>query len=969
MNLSVLTGPLMALIVFCTFISVKAYGADPKLSWFTHESDHFLVHYPEPLKSYVSKVTQLAENSHKELSPFINWTPKKKTHVVLLDEFDQANGYATPMPNNTIVLYMQPPTSGELLQYYDWLSLLIHHEYTHTLHIDKALHIPNDLRSLFGRFIFLFPNALHPNWFQEGLATYLETDEEFNTGRGTSDYYQMMMRSELQSGLKPLSRINHVHSHDWPFNTAYLYGVYFFRFIADVYGEKAINQLVDNYSENIIPYRVSSNPEAVTGKDLETLWYEFSEYLRGYFAPQFQRLNAQSYSARNTLSDGFITMGNPAVVSDKKVWFSAVDRHLGSGLYKVEQANQRVVTRVVKLNSLAAIDVNDNDQLLISQLEQCDQYRLNYDLYWFDQNQHQAPVKLTDCARYRMAKWLPTNTGANTAVALAYDKGIPRLDVLKLDTKKNKAEQQYTLWQGQMNEVISSFDINEKGQVVASIKFEGDHWNVYRLNTLASLGSGKKKAGKKAWSNLTNDTQQQIWPSWHKGNVHFVQANLGQFELYKLDNKNSGGSKVKKQRLTHNFTGIQQYDFLNDETIASLYYTGEGFELVSMALNEKPALYEKQWPKPKLVTSALSNANSTQLDPSYSPWPTVLPTYWFPVYLKNEKLNEVGFFTSGNDALSWHQYQLQLTYEKTNETPLLNAQYTYDNRYTLAVQQSMGTTNQKVNNPFTNTVESVYKYSSQWVLNVTKPMPKMGLSIYPYGALINHLSYYVVPGLELVDDLANYDNWIAAGLLLDDLDTSLSAGGYNQGWQWNGVIESADLADNTLVTGNVLNQQFRYFYGMDNGHVIAQKLFVGLTLDGNSRFQLGGSASEAYIGPGFQFKQRDLSLRGFDDNLAELVGQNAAVYSAEYRLPFDWTDHAEMVPPIGLSGWSVRGFIDNGLVWDDQNTSDVYSGLGAELIFDGTLGYFLNLRFRLGAAKGLGSLGSDSVYLQLGGSF
>ena len=152
--------------------------------------------------------------------------------------------------------------------------------------------------------------------------------------------------------------------------------------------------------------------------------------------------------------------------------------------------------------------------------------------------------------------------------------------------------------------------------------------------------------------------------------------------------------------------------------------------------------------------------------------------------------------------------------------------------------------------------------------------------------------------------------------------------------------------------------------------MLAQKLFLGLTLDGNSQFELGGNASEAYVGPGFQFKKRSLALRGFDENIPELRAKNAAVHSLEYRLPFDWHDHASMVPPVGYSGWSVRGFMDNGWLWEsDFDATDVYTGVGAELILDGSIAYYLNIRLRMGVAKGLHDLGSHSFYVQLGGSF
>ncbi|OUR60579.1 hypothetical protein A9Q73_11945, partial [Bermanella sp. 47_1433_sub80_T6] len=145
---------------------------------------------------------------------------------------------------------------------------------------------------------------------------------------------------------------------------------------------------------------------------------------------------------------------------------------------------------------------------------------------------------------------------------------------------------------------------------------------------------------------------------------------------------------------------------------------------------------------------------------------------------------------------------------------------------------------------------------------------------------------------------------------------------------------------------------------------------LGLGFSSNSPFKLGGERSDVYIGPGIQLKQRQYALRGFNDGQAELEGDNTLLYSLEYRLPFSWSDHNVMVPPVGFSGWSLRAFTDNAMVWNEgDNMGDVYSSLGLEAIIDTTVVYNLALRFRVGVAKGLDSLGTDAVYVQLGGAF
>jgi outer membrane translocation and assembly module TamA len=77
-----------------------------------------------------------------------------------------------------------------------------------------------------------------------------------------------------------------------------------------------------------------------------------------------------------------------------------------------------------------------------------------------------------------------------------------------------------------------------------------------------------------------------------------------------------------------------------------------------------------------------------------------------------------------------------------------------------------------------------------------------------------------------------------------------------------------------------------------------------------------------------------------------------------------------MAPPIGVNGWSFRGFADTGAAWNDSSDEkSFYTGVGLEAVLDGTLGYYLGLRVRIGAAKGLGSEGEETIYMELGGSF
>ena len=150
-NKVILLKQLIALSV-CYFIlfSNKVFAVDPGLNWKTIENEHLYVHFADGKKAIAERVLAITEAAHQRLTEELNWSPKEKTHVILSDETDQPNGFATPIFFNRTVLYLAPPTSINTLEDFDdWLSTLIFHEYTHIVHLDKSAASAEYLRNIF----------------------------------------------------------------------------------------------------------------------------------------------------------------------------------------------------------------------------------------------------------------------------------------------------------------------------------------------------------------------------------------------------------------------------------------------------------------------------------------------------------------------------------------------------------------------------------------------------------------------------------------------------------------------------------------------------------------------------------------------------------------------------------------------------------------------------------------------------
>lgn len=146
---------------------------DPSFKWSTLETPHFRLHFHDGEEALAQHAARAAEAARARLLPLIGHAPEL-TEVVLSDDSDYANGFATALFYPNIHLYAAPPDDlDELNDYDDWLWVLIAHEYTHIAHLDDVRGIPRLVNRIFGELDV--PNGAQPRWFIEGLAVYEES--------------------------------------------------------------------------------------------------------------------------------------------------------------------------------------------------------------------------------------------------------------------------------------------------------------------------------------------------------------------------------------------------------------------------------------------------------------------------------------------------------------------------------------------------------------------------------------------------------------------------------------------------------------------------------------------------------------------------------------------------------------------------------------------------------------------------
>src|SRR5438445_764785 len=240
---------------------------------------HFIIYFHQGEDRLAARLASIAEETWAALERPLGTKPPRLTHVVLVDQTELPNGYATPLPRDTIVITAVWPAGSDLIGYTDdWLRLVFTHEFTHIVHLDRSESWARLVRGAFGRVPLAFPNLFLPIWQIEGLATY---EESIVTGEGrlhAGDFQAIVKEDARAERLEPLDRVNGGLT-DWPGGLApYAYGLGFQPYLAHRYGADKFAALADATARRV-PYTASRVFRRIYGRSLGDLWREYESSL------------------------------------------------------------------------------------------------------------------------------------------------------------------------------------------------------------------------------------------------------------------------------------------------------------------------------------------------------------------------------------------------------------------------------------------------------------------------------------------------------------------------------------------------------------------------------------------------------------------------------------------------------------------------------------------------------------------
>ncbi len=928
------------------FLSKNVFAVDPALDWKTIEGEHLYVHFADGNKMLAQRVMAIAEVAHQRLTKEFNWIPKDKTHIVLSDEADQPNGFASPIFFNFTVIYLAPPTSVNTLEDFDdWLTLIITHEYVHIIHLDKSAGSPEFLRNIFGRFLFLFPNIFQPAWVTEGLATFEETDVERGIGRGQSTLFASMMREEVANGLQPISHVN-LPVTTWPAGaTRYLYGVYFMEFLTEKYGEEKRKAWIEEYSDNLLPFFINTNAQQTLGKNLTPLWQDYQQWLQEKFQPQIKAIEAKGVRAGKQFSSGAYRTNSVRAVSGKqgeRIYYVSDNGYQRATLMLADAEGN--AQELARLNNNVNLDVHPQAGLLLTQNEYCNRYTIFSDIYRYDESKKKLK-RLTSCGRFLFASWFPDG---KQIAAVQHD--IKHFQLQLLDAEANLKQ---VLWRAEDGEILGQIDVSPDGNnIVASIWRRGEGWNVELFDVK-----------KQDWKNITTGASIAANPQYTPdGKIMFSLEADGVYNLQRYDPK-TGNS----EQLTNLVGGA----FQSSQASAGgpVYYAGysaEGYAIYKLddvsGFSTTPAPDDK-----RLQLIDYDVQSHEQRD--YSTLSSVYPRWWFPTAVFTEQRSEVGLTTAGADALGLHNYFITASYDFKLDKPAANISYAYADRLFISAA--------KLNSITLNANGELNRITDRSIASAVLAFPQY--KIQSQSNLLFSVVYdNTTDGKRAVGTVALQDfedNLLGMAWLYNSSNINPLSISPVDGMKLRLVAEDSDLL-NSNFSGQIYTLDWRQFIRTGQESVLALRFVQGWGTDRPRPFELGGEGVSAdavsiLFGSSSQpvFDQRGYALRGYQEGLPQLRGRRMQLLTGEWRFPLQRNERGIMTPPLGLMQWFGTVLVEAGSAYR-SSPGTYYSSVGIEIDADINLFYGAVMRASIGYAHGFDSeIGDDRLYFRIGSSF
>ncbi|MQA31220.1 MAG: hypothetical protein GEU82_15535 [Luteitalea sp.] len=992
----------VALALLCAALAGAAPAAasfiDPRLGFRVLSTEHFVIYFHQGEDAAAARLSAIAEDAWHRVSASLASPAPRRTHVILADQTDLANGWASPLPRNTIFVSAAAPGGSEFIgRSDDWMRMVFIHEFTHIAHLDRSEGWARVFRGLFGRTPLAFPNLFLPAWQIEGLASW---QESALTGQGRlhAGDFRLIEREAARAGrLEPLDRVNGGLT-DWPDGLgAYAYGLGFHEYLADRFGAASLGQLAKETAGSA-PFLGSRAFRTVYEQSLGSLWNEYRNHLAAHRAiggPALRQDGAATMAdATRITRDGHLASGPR--------FAPACSGCAGTIVYSLRHPSGFPALRSVTLDGTGSRRLADRflgstlgvsvNVIVFDQQEWRRNASLYSDLYALDR--HTGAVQpLTSEARVQDPDLSPDG---RTIVGVREHRGRRDLVLLSLGPGAGRgasvpdvspdapptlgATARWTA--GSVTTLVSEPETqfntprwSPDGQSVAVAR--------QRLGALSEIVVVDVSSGA-ARTIASHPAARIVTPAWRPDGRAIVAAadyDEGPFDLYEFP---AEGSPIPGRRLTALPGGATSPDVSADgNTIVFVGYTVDGFDLFTIAyphsasggiapgVQEPPAAETTTAIVPDLLIAAGA-------DP-YSPLPTLMPTSWNPILETGSDQLRAGIGIGGADVLARHAYATWATWlldapsdavSPDAARPDWQLRYVYDRwRPTFFVSASSATAFGAGPPDDAGRPTSATLRADDIEGGVLLPFRQVRATHRLAASILRITDRYTFADrLESRTRHAVRGGWATSTARMFGYSVSQEDGVSVGVTAEHAGFGSAESSRATTITADAR----AYLGGAAPHHVLALRAAGGFSLgrqNGGRTFHLGGSRASRDV---VDFGRQAISLlRGFPSDA--FAGTRVALLNGDYRFPIARPQRGIGTFPLMLHSLHAAVFADAGHAWAHRFTvRDAKIAAGGELSADIVAAYFVRLTVTAGAAwghDGADVASGNTVYLRIGRAF
>ncbi|MCC5941981.1 MAG: hypothetical protein JJU37_10610 [Balneolaceae bacterium] len=567
------------------------------LSWYTIETEHFMIHYQEGNSRTAQVVAAISDDIYEPITSLYNYRPKRKISIILRDREDYSNGAAF-FYDNKIEIWI-PALDTPLRGTHQWLQNVITHEFAHMVQLGASMRRSQRIPAIYFQWLnyedvrrpdilYGFPNGIItfpfsgvsiPVWFAEGTAQFMRENIHFDFWDNHRD---MILRTRILSntylGLDEMGSFTSKSSLDR--ETIYNQGFRFTQYLSDRFGERILAELSQTAAETGTS-NFNTVIEKTTGIPAQTLFDEWIAEKTDVYTEQSESLNiTETVSVEE---NGFMNFF-PQIKNGTLAYLTNRNRDFGRTALvlikngeeiEVDETNGTDFLNPVQqysvshsLNSNASLDFisnrfsfsPDGDQIAYSRPKK-NRYGETYQDIYLYHIERESKSKITESARIQDPAWHPSE---NKLVAVQLHDGTQNIVLINLDDNSVTSLTNFTSGETMFAPVWGS-----GGESILFSKAHAGNRNIYRFD----LDTNQIK------SLLPNSAidNRDIWQNSSSGAIYFSSDISGIFNIYRM----YPDSDTIKQ-LT-DILGGAFMPFVNDDYLYFSEYKSDGYKISKLS--------------------------------------------------------------------------------------------------------------------------------------------------------------------------------------------------------------------------------------------------------------------------------------------------------------------------------------------------------------------------------------------------